>query len=217
MRKNSRTVRICVIVACVVIAIVIAVPLYLLFGPAPVYETNGIADYGVVKGNYNNNAPKRFISSFFPEEIESYFSDVTYHYKAIKGDTYAYEMQLEFVIKDTDKYTAFLSDVIGDAVCEPFRFDSDYQAYYVANYLTLTRLYEDKLVDPKENPLHIGNAKVGLVLFSEKEQRFVFVALGMFDGGGATVEELGFFFDRFEIDPQAYAMLADHEYAGPGT
>ena len=212
-----RTILVGCIVGLLVWAVIIAVPLYLIFRPAPVYETNDIADYGVVKGNYDNDTPKEFTASFFPEKIESYFSDVTYHYKAKEGDTYAYEMQLEFVIKDTDKYTAFLSETIGDAVCEPFRFDSDYQAYYVANYLMLSRLYEDKLVDPEENPLYIDYAKVGLMLFSEKEQRFVFAALGMYDGGGANVEELGFFFDRFEIDPQVYALLSDHEYAGPGT
>ena len=200
----------CLSVALVVIALVVSVLCYFLFRPAPVYETNDIADYGVVKGNYDNDTPKEFISSFFPKKIESYFSDVTYHYKAKEGDTYAYEMQLEFVIKDTDKYTAFLSDVIGDAVCEPFYFAPDFQAHYISDELELGECREDYR-------FYISGAKIGLVLFSEEERRFVFVALGMYDGGGANVEELGFFFDRFGIDPEEYARRAEHGYIIPNV
>lgn len=208
MRENMRTILVGCIVGLLVWAVIIAVPLYLLFRPAPVYETNDIADYGVVKGNCDNDTPKEFISSFFPKKIESYFSDVTYHYKAKELDTYAYEMQLEFVIKDTDKYTAFLSDVIGDAVCEPFYFAPDFQAHYISDELELGECREDYR-------FYISGAKIGLVLFSEEERRFVFVALGMYDGGGANVEELGFFFDRFGIDPEEYARRAEHGYIIP--
>lgn len=196
----------CFSVALAVIILVVSVFCYFLNRPAPVYETNDVADYGIVKGNYNNDKPQRFISSFFPQEIEDYFSDVTYHYKAKEGDTYAYEMYLEFVIEDADQYTSFISNVIGNEVCEPFHFDSDYQAYCVANYLTLHPSSEEN------RPLCIEDAKIGLVLFSDEEQRIVFVALGMYDGGGANVEELGYFFNRFGIDPLEYEKRASSEY-----
>lgn len=202
----------CFSVALAVIILVVSVFCYFLNRPAPVYETNDVADYGIVKGNYNNDKPQRFISSFFPQKIEDYFSDITYHYKAKKGDTYAYEMYLEFVIQDAEKYTSFISNVIGNEVCEPFHFDPNYRAYYVSNYLSLDQWPEDHKLYSEDAPPFITNAKIGLVLFSEAEQRIVFFALGMYDGGGADVEELGYFFNRFGIDPLEYEKRASSEY-----
>lgn len=192
----------------ILLAIILAFSscIYLLTRPAPVYETNDIANYGIIKGNYDNERPKAFVFSFFPKKIEEYFSDVTYHYKAKKGDTFAYEMYLEFVIQDMEKYNSFVSDVTGDGVCEPFYFDSSYQAYYISNYFSLGRSSVDNLP-------YIDNAKVGVVLFSEEEQRIIFVALGMFDGGGARPEELNCFFDKFGIDPQEYEKRATPGYS----
>ena len=191
----------CFISFVVVLVLVLSFFLYMLLRPAPVYETNNIADYGIVKGNYDNDSPKRYISSFFPEKIEDYFSDITYHYKAKKLDTYAFEMYLEFEIQDTDKYASFISNisnVIGNEVSEPFYFAPAYQAYYISNYLTIFESNDE------DRPPYIENALIGLVLFSEEEQRIIFLALGMYDGGGANAEELGFFFNRFEIDPLEY-------------
>lgn len=185
----------CFSVALAVIVLAVSVFCYYLNRPAPVYETNDIADYGIVKGNYDNDMPKEFVSSFFPERIEEYFSDVNYHYKAKKGDTFAYEMYLEFVIEDTVQYTSFISNVIGNEVCEPFYFAPNYQARYVSNNLRLHPSSDEN------RPLCIEDAKIGIVLFSEEEHRFIFIALGMYDGGGANVEELGYFFNRFGIDP----------------
>ena len=202
----------CFSVALAVIILVVSVFCYFLNRPAPVYETNDVADYGIVKGNYDNDRPQEFISYFFPQKIEDYFSDITYHYKAKKLDTYAYEMYLEFVIQDAEKYTSFISNVIGNEVCEPFHFSPDYQAHYVSNYLTLSQLPEEHPLYIEGAPPSIGNAKIGLILFSDEQQRIVFVALGMFDGGGANVEELGYFFNRFGIDPLEYEKRASSEY-----
>lgn len=185
----------CFSVALAVIILVVSVFCYFLNRPAPVYETNDIADYGVVKGNYDNDKPQEFISSFFPQKIEDYFSDITYHYKAKKLDTYAYEMYLEFVIKDTKQYNDFISSLIENEVCEPFSFAPEYQVSYVSNYLMLR-----PSIDENRPPV-IGDAEIGLVLFLKEEQRIAFFALGMYDGGGADVEEFGYFFNRFGIDP----------------
>ena len=46
-----------------------------------VYETNDIADYGNITGNYNNEPPQTFIFSFFPEAIDESFSQADYHYR----------------------------------------------------------------------------------------------------------------------------------------
>ena len=207
----------CLIAFLAVLVIVVSSFIYLLFAPATVYETDDIADYGAIKGNYDNDRPATFVFSFFPKAIEESFLDVKYHYKAKKGDTYAYEMYLEFVIKDTDDYTSFLSGVIGDGTSEAFYFDPGYRIYYVSNYLYLsaatTTIYDDKSKTPivkedKTLPPQIGNAKIGAVLFSDTEQRIIFWALGLYDGGGTSTDELNFFFNKFGINPWVYEKKA---------
>ena len=59
-----------------------------------------------------------------------------------------------------------------------------------------------------ESSKYISLSKVGKVLFSHTEQRVIFVALGMYDGGGATTSELGFFFEKFNIDPIVFEKRA---------
>ena len=212
----------CVIIAMLIIILLISTFFYFLLRPAPVYETNDVADYGVIKGNYDNERPRAFVFSFFPEKIEEYFSDVSYHYKAKKGDTYAYEMYLEFVIQDTQTYSNFITDVIGDNTSEPFYFDSSYQVYYASNYLTLspaiTISRNNKSEPPvvkedKSKPPVIDNAKIGAVLFSDAEQRIIFWALGAYDGGGTSTDELNYFFNRFGINPWVYEKQDTPGYA----
>ena len=202
-----------VTIVILVVVLLISTLFYFLLRPEPVYETNDSADYGVIKGNYDNERPRAFVFSFFPAKIEEYFSDVSYHYKAKKGDTYAYEMYLEFVIEDTQIYNAFLADVIGDNTTEQFYFDEDYQVHYVSNYLSLsfalTISRNNKSEPPvvkedKSKPPVIDNAKIGAVLFSDAEQRIIFWALGAYDGGGTSTDELNYFFNRFGINPWVY-------------
>lgn len=207
----------CVAIVILAIVLILSACFYFLRRPEVVYETNDIADYGVIKGNYDNERPTEFVLSFFPKAIEEYFSDVSYHYKAKKGDTYAYEMYMEFVIQDTQVYNAFIADVIGDNTIEPFYFDSDYQVYYVSNYLYLspniTISHNDNTKQPvvkedKAKPPVIENAKIGAVLFSDTEQRIIFFALGVYDGGGTSTDELNYFFERFEVNPWVYEKRA---------
>ena len=207
----------CVAIVIFSVVFLASVCFYFVHRPAAVYETNDIADYGVVKGNYDNGRPKEFVFSFFPQKIKEYFSDVRYHYKAKKSDTYAYEMYVEFTIQDTQTYNAFVADVIGDNASEPFYFDSDYQIYYVSNYLYLspatTISHNDKSKPPvmkedKSKPPVIENAKIGAVLFSDAEQRIIFLALGVYDGGGTSTDELNCFFKRFGINPWEYEKRA---------
>ena len=58
--------------------------------------------------------------------------------------------------------------------------------------------------EDKSKPPVIDNAKIGAVLFSDAEQRIIFFALGAYDGGGTSTDELNYFFDRFGINPWAY-------------
>ena len=200
----------CLGIIVLVIILLLSSCMYMLHRPAPIYETNDIADYGVVKGNYDNKRPEKFVSSFFPEKIEEYFSDVTYHYKAKKGDTLAFEMYLEFVIQDTEEFNNFIANTVGDDICESFYYDPSYQVYYLSNYYHLGNHDEDR-------PPTIGYASVGLVLFSEEKQQIIFFAHGMYDGDGATVDEFNYFFNKFAIDPlefEKYSTKFDEEPRG---
>lgn len=167
------------------------------------YETNDTADFGIIKGNYDNETPNAFVSSFFPNEIEEYFQDVTYHYKAIKGDSYAYEMCLEFVIPDTNEYDTFVQGTTNGTICKPFTFAPEYQEYRIDNLLEIG---EQEGGNRRIAPI-IHQAQIGLVLFSRSDQRIVFIALGVYDGGGVTTDNLRYFFDRFDINPWQYGSV----------
>ncbi len=207
----------CVAIVILAIVFILFFGYYILCRPEVVYETNNVADYGIVKGNYDNERPTEFIFSFFPKAIEECFSDVRYHYKAKKSDTYAYEMYMEFEIKDTQTYNEFIADVIGDNAVIPFAFNEEYLVHYVSNYLYLSPAlaisHNDKAKQPvvKEDmskPPVIENAKIGAVLFSDTEQRIIFFALGVYDGGGTSTDELNYFFERFDVNPWVYEKKA---------
>lgn len=182
--------------------------LLLLFAMMPdVYETNNLADYGKYTGNYDNEAPREFINSFFPETLSDSFADVTYHYKAKRFDTYAYEAYLEFVIPDSASFNLFIEEYIEKDQCTPFMFDTSFTEYSISNVLefTDTNNHADKYA--------ISYAEIGKILFSTDEQRIIFVALGVYDGGGTYTSELNWFFSRFNIDCQFYQQNAYFTHA----
>ena len=167
-----------------------------------VYETDDIADYLTITGNYDNDRPESFIRSFFPAEIKASFSDVKYHYKAKKFDTYAYEAYLEFVIEDKAEYETFVSSVLKKEESRCFAYDTSFFEYTVSHtYEIWEALYEGET----EGDLVLETAEVGKILYSDKEQRLIFVAIGMFDGGGAHAEEFDRFLNRFDISPKEFA------------
>ncbi len=163
---------------------------YTFTRPAEVYETNSIADYGNIVGNYDNETPKEYIFSFFPETISDSFSDVTYHYKAKKFDTYAYEAYLEFVIEDEAVFSEFIKPYVDDSA--PSVYDESFMEKSIFHHLCLDH--------NTETETYIEDAEIGKILYSEDEQRIVFFALGLHDGGGTRVSELSYFVDRFGID-----------------
>ena len=58
----------CVVIVALIITLLISAFFYFLLRPAPVFETNDIADYGIIKGNHDNERPKEFVFSFFPKK-----------------------------------------------------------------------------------------------------------------------------------------------------
>lgn len=161
------------------------------------YSTTDLNDYGKYVGNYNNKSVKEFVTSFFPEEIDKGFIDVEYSYRARKGDSYAFEAYLEFRIEDTSAFKTYIADKTGGNAVD-FEYDSDFKEYIISDNF--------ELVDSDDGSAStsIGYARIGKILYSEKEQRIIYVALGVYDGGFADVDYLCVYFNRFGIDPFEY-------------
>lgn len=90
---------------------------------------------------------------------------------------------------------------IDESKCTEFSFDPSFVEFTISEDLHLTYL-EDVSLASESSVYSIEYAKVGKILVSEEEQKFLFVAIGVFDGGGTNTEELSYFFKRFSIDPR---------------
>lgn len=185
----------------IIIALIVVLIGTMLWSYTPrQYSTTDVSEYGQYVGNYDNKSVSSFIESFFPDKIESAFTNIKYSYRAQKGDTYAFEAYLEFVIDDTNDYEAYVADMTKGLPKTEFRYDSDYSEYLISDEFDLLHFEEN---NKTEN--NIGYAKIGKILCSEDEHRIIFVAIGVYDGGLATADFLTVYFDRFNVDPLEYA------------
>lgn len=168
-----------------------------------VYETNDVSDYGKIVGNFDNKSAREFIFSFFPQELDSSFSDITYYYWAKKGDAYAYECFLEFTIEDKHTYEQFIEQYANSEKTQPFAYDSNYMEYSVSNVIAM---HWDSPNDEGGYP--ITWAWIGKVLYCEEQQKICFFALSTYDGSGTDTTELNYFFDKFNVNLINYQMDA---------
>lgn len=175
------------------------------------YTTTDISDYGQYTGNNNNKFAQEFIPSFFPEQIEPYFSDVQYSYRAQKNDAYAFEAYLEFTLPDDKTYNAFVAEHTAGMDGTKFLYAPEYTEYSIANTFALV-ISENKSADT--GIASIGSARIGKILCKPTERRVIFVAMGVYDGGIVKTDFLSVFFDRFQINPREYALTADSRYQG---
>ena len=175
--------------------------IYFYYSNLEQYVTTDLKDYGHYTGNYNNEWVEDFINAIFPLEISECFSDVKYSYRAEKGDTFAFEAYLEVEIKEYDVYEEVLESYIGDAKGTEFVYDSSYNEVVYYDYFEVRN--ESKEAD--NGDYHIGEAYIGKILYCEEEQKIIFVALGVYDGGWTTTDFLNVYFQRFNIDPFEYA------------
>lgn len=173
--------------------------------PIEYYECNDISEYGNYVGNINNRTPREFIQSFFPEEISDDFQNVIYSYRAENLDTYGFEAYLEFKIPDKTAFDSYVSSIAPAEEWAEFYFDSTFAVHDIANELDITpREISDGGMD-----YSIEYAKIGRVLISESEQTVIYVAIGVYDGGGVCTSYLSQFFSRFNIDIAQYAQISD--------
>lgn len=161
------------------------------------YEVTDTAQYGVYTGTGNDTFVSEYIGSFFPESLKDTFSDVTYSYIAKSRDTYAFEAYLEFTITDPDEFARHLAQ-IADAQWQTFPFDGNFMEYTLDDQLDL---FISAASTETEVIYAIEQAKIGKILCNPQEQRIIYVAIGVYDGGGVDTKELNVFFDRFNIDP----------------
>lgn len=169
------------------------------------YTTTNITDYGNYIGNYDNERVEVFINSFFPKQIEDYFTEIEYSYRAKKGDTCAFEAYLEFVVEDSMQYEKVLADYTEDIQGNAFSYDSKFTEYVYYDCFDLVGSLEEQTEqDIESGDFGISGAVIGKILCCAEEQRIIFVALGVYDGGMAGTEYLDVYFERFEIDPWEY-------------
>ena len=174
-----------------------------IFPPAEWYIVTDVESYGILDGNGYTRANELF-SAIFPAQIEDCFQDVTYSYKEAENlDTYDFEIYLEFVLDDSDKFQEYIKKIAPAEEWRPFEYDEAYLEYTYADW------YEIDLGEPYSSIECAGIAKV---LVQPNEHRVITVALGVIDGGGAEVEYFTCFFDRFNIDPIEYAERPDYNH-----
>ena len=168
------------------------------------YVTTDLADYGNYVGNYDNQSVQKFITSFFPKEIQENFFNVTYSYRAQKNDAYAFEAYLEFTIENVREYEEFIEQNTSGLENKEFYYDESYTEYVISDEFYPTNDTEENN-NPQENAdIHIQSAKIGKILCSKEDQRIIYIALGVYDGGISTTDFLSVYFNRFHINPREY-------------
>lgn len=205
-KRNNRIEDISPLVCCILLLIsvvggllvVSALGCYYYLAKEPeITEINDIHDYGIYTGNYDNDTPTAFISSFFPEELITNEADIGYHYRAIKCDTYGYEAWLEYTFKQADDFDIYLSCLTEKYEFVPFYYDNSYMEFTVNDILELAHCKE-------EGSYSIDWAEIGKILYSTDEKRIIYLAIGVSDGGGTSTDDVSTFFAEFNIDPKEF-------------
>jgi hypothetical protein len=186
------------IITAVLIALFVGVLIYSVCIPRQ-YVTTDIADYGKYTGNYDNKTVQAFIDSFFPEEIESTFSNVSYSYRAQKNDAYAFEAYLSFNVENDEHYRATVEKYTTGLQQSEFRYDGAY-----TQYLLVDKFSPGSIRNEDTSDVNIRYAEIGKILCDPEKNEIIFVALGVYDGGIAKTDFLTVYFDRFQIDPLEY-------------
>ena len=174
------------------------------------YETTSIEDYGDYKGNFNNKTVKKFITLFFPQEIKPIYENINYIYRAEKFDTYAFEAWLEFEIRDEDAFQTYVDTVTKGERLQAFAYDNTYSEYVIAESFELhPNAQNDE--DPSDG-YSIQYAMIGKILINDEKNEIIYVALGVYDGGGVRTDYLREYFTRFNIDPLQYDQGSEAEF-----
>lgn len=178
----------------------------MLFLPPKYTEKTLISDYGHYGGTGADRFVEQYIQSFFPKEIEESFSNVKYSYKAENTDTYGFEAYLEFKIEDKMEFQTLISEIAGEEHWKDSAHAPGYKEYCIEDVF---KLDFDETDDPSSIFYRqIVYAKIRKILYSPKDQTIIYVAMGVYDGGGIGTNYFNVFFERFQIDPVEYEQTA---------
>lgn len=153
-------------------------------------------------GNLDNKTPEIFFQSFFPPEIEDFYSNVSYRYKAQIPGSYACEKWLEFSFLNQQQFEEYYQNLKQYGEPQAFPYNGQYEVWIISNTLNL---YE-RSTKHIPTTLSIGEAKIGLILCDHQNQHFVYAALMVSDGGTAAVDDLNYMFEKLNISPSEYAQ-----------
>ena len=210
---SAITMRILLLTTIAIVSIhVFTVASVFIYGTVAVkqYETTSIEDYGEYKGNYDNKTVNKFITSFFPEKIEPTFENVKYVYRAKRFDAYAFEAWLEFDIQDEDAFQTYVDTVTKGEQLQTFVYDNTYSEYVIADSFELHPNAQSD-IDPADG-YSISYAMIGKILINDEENKIIYIALGVYDGGGVRTDFLREYFTRFNIDPLQYDQGSESEF-----
>ena len=203
MKKYVKSIFLCCI--CVGLLMLCSGCWSMIFPPPEWHIVTDIESYGIIEGSRNNDRAKEMFSAIFPAQIEDYFQDVTYSYTAVKIDTSDFEIYLEFVLEDSDKFQEYIKEIAPAGEWLPFEYDESYLEYTYADWY-----YANSGASGEY--FCIDSAEIAKVLIQPNEQRVITDALGVHDGGGAKTEYFTCFFDRFNIDPLEYDARPDYNH-----
>lgn len=177
------------------------------------YETCSLEDYGVYQGK-SEEYMSDYINRFFPEKILDDYQDVRFVFRSANIDTYSFEAYLEFTFDSADAFNAHVLDATEGMIPGTFAFDEDFQEYvvynsdtgYIHDHIQLNREYleEDGTVS-----YQIGSARIAKILVNPDENRVIYIALALHDGGGTDTSFLRSYFERFDIDPKEYELYTE--------
>ena len=198
------------------IAIFLAFGYLLLFlysgGQSMEFVTHDLADYRIITGTCNDSRVQARMDSFFPEQIEEYFTEIQYSYCANIYDNIGCEAYLEFVIEDDVQFQEYVQNTLEQLAEQeeyetaPFRYDNAYQEYVLWDRIHFHSPYT---VDENETYYYIESACILKILINESENRVIYEMLIVYNGGGSSTEQLGRYFERFHIDPMEYKQYTD--------
>lgn len=166
------------------------------------YTTDNTADYGKIKGNKDNKTVEEFMMSFFPQQLEPYFENVVFSYKANNQCSYKTEMHLEFKISDSKQFQSYVAELTDGMQVQEFAYDANYNDYIIHNHLYVEPASSS---EPGEEEYYFRNgARMGRILVCEQEQRIIFEGILAYTCCGGYANEFDFY-NRYGIDPQEYS------------
>lgn len=171
-------------------------------GEPAYYETQDIADYGIITGTHADEMIKKQMEAFFPAAIEENFEDVTYVYHSNLIDDIGAEVYLEFTIEDEEEFNEHVEQLLQGHETNTFQFDESFQEYVLYDHFWANDLSDRR--DNMDEYWQIQHAMIAKVLINKEEHRLIYVLMKIYNGGAYGTDKFWCYIDRFSINPKEY-------------